>query len=200
MKRVLVIGATGRIGRLVVAQLSQIEEVRVTAFSRTTSKKESLVPNDGLTVKGDLSNRDALHDLMATQDIIVVATSGDVCLQARQLVSAMNGLKDKRVIWVTGLGIHHEVPGKVGTMLNAMAKENPDYVAAADEIVNSGQNYLLLRCAALTDNASTHYVISEEGQAIQATTVSRNAVAHLISHVITGKVVAPAHASWGVTK
>ncbi|ETY72618.1 hypothetical protein LFAB_17015 [Lactiplantibacillus fabifermentans T30PCM01] len=200
MKRVLVIGATGRIGRLVVNELAKPDAVQVTAFSRMTSNNQLSVPTNVRTIKGDLSNRLRLHDLIARQDFVVVATAGDFLLQAQQLVAAMAGLTQPQIIWVTGLGIHQEVPGKIGAMLSQLAKQHPDYVAAADTIVNSGQKYLLLRCAALTDAPSGQYVVSAEGQAIHSETVSRQAVAHLIADVVVGRKVAPAYASWGVTQ
>ena len=200
MKHVLVIGATGRIGQLVVNALAKLDEVQVTAFSRLTSKNQLSVPANVHTIKGDLANQPALHALIARQDFVVVATAGDFLLQAQQLVAAMAGLTQPQIIWVTGLGIHQEVPGKIGAMLSQLAEQHPDYVAAADTIVNSGQKYLLLRCAALTDESADQYVVSAEGQAVHSETVSRQAVAHLIADVVAGKRVAPAHASWGVTE
>jgi len=50
----------------------------------------------------------------------------------------------KRIIWMTGMGIHHEVPGPIKEILEKLVMSQPHYVKAADTIMNSGLDYTLL--------------------------------------------------------
>ena len=50
----------------------------------------------------------------------------------RSIVSAAKGSGINHIIWVTGMGIHHEVPGITGKMLDMLVRKYPEYVMAAD--------------------------------------------------------------------
>lgn len=65
---------------------------------------------------------------------------------AKNIVAALEEASVKRIIWITGMGIHHEIKGMRGVMLNMLAKKRPDYIQAADTIAASKAVTTLLRC------------------------------------------------------
>ena len=69
---------------------------------------------------------------------------------------------------MTGVGIHHEVPGPVKEMLDKLCESQPDYVKAADTVMNSGLEYTLLRGAHLTDGDNRKYFVQKEGEFLHA--------------------------------
>ncbi len=121
---------------------------------------------------------------MQGQDIVVAAVSGDIYGQSLSIVKASNKAGIAKVIWVTGLGIHHEVPGAVGEMLNYYVNKYPEYVQAADAIMNSGITFTLVRAAHLTDGNNMIYYLQKEGEDIHGETVDRCAVARFIVDII----------------
>ena len=85
---------------------------------------------------------------------------------------------------MTGIGIHHEVPGKIKEILDKLVESQPHYVQAADAIKNSGLYYTLLRGAHLTDGDDRQYYIQKEGEALHANTCDRIAIAIFIGTII----------------
>ena len=56
---------------------------------------------------------------------------------AKNIVAALGDTGVKRIIWITGIGIHHEIKGVHGIMLNQLAKKIPEYIQATDTIAAS---------------------------------------------------------------
>lgn len=83
------------------------------------------------------------------------------------------------------MGIHHEVPGEVGKMLDELCRKMPEYVQAADMIAESGTAYTLIRAAHLTDGDNSKYYVQHEGQELHANNVDRIAVAHFIADLVS---------------
>ena len=100
------------------------------------------------------------------------------------LFKSMKENNIKRIIWMTGVGIHHEVPGPVKEMLDKLCESQPDYVKAADTVMNSGLEYTLLRGAHLTDGDNRKYFVQKEGEFLHAYTCDRIAIAEFFGNVI----------------
>jgi Putative NADH-flavin reductase len=199
MKNILVLGATGGIGRLVVQQLNQLEYVKQAVYVRNASK---LKPEDvavATVLEGDVLDTEKLTEAMQGQEVVIAALAGDLPGQAKSIVKAMKQTKVTRVIWVTGLGIHHEVPGAVGEMLNYYVSRFPEYVQAADTIANSGIAYTLVRAANLTDGGNMEYFLSKEGENIHSESVTRSAVAKFIVDMIKDENNLGENDSLGIT-
>lgn len=85
------------------------------------------------------------------------------------------------------MGIHHEVPGEVGKLLDDLCRQIPEYVQAADAIAESGTPYTLIRAVHLSDGNNEQYYIQREGEELHANSVNRIAVAHLIYDLIVNE-------------
>ena len=119
---ILVYGATGKIGSLVVAEALERGH-HVTAVSRNPAQIETLHENLA-AVRGDLLDPDSIRSLVNGQDVVVVSVRGiigesktpDSALQflaAQQLVSVLREIGDAapRLIHVGGAGSLEVEPG-----------------------------------------------------------------------------------------
>lgn len=182
MKKIMILGATGRIGRLLVPLLSKPEN-NITVYVRNAEK---IINSENLNIiEGDILDLDKLRSSMIDQDIVIAVLSGDLLTYANHIVSALRNSKVSRILWVTGLGIHHEVPGKIGKMLDELCEQMPEYVQAADRITESGVAYTLIRAAHLTDGENHKYYVQHDGELLHANNVDRIAVAHFITDLIS---------------
>ena len=106
--KILVLGATGSVGRLVVQQAAERGH-QVTAFVRGD---QANVPLHGATVtRGDVLDKQALLTALAGQDAVVYAigvkSTGPTTLfsqSTRLLISAMEQQGVARLICITGVG------------------------------------------------------------------------------------------------
>lgn len=184
MKNILILGATGRIGKLLVSLFNK-EEHNITVYVRD-AKKVGESKNVNI-IEGNVLDETALTESMKGQDIVIAVLSGDLLTYANNIVSALKKNAVKRIIWITGMGIHHEVPGEVGKLLDDLCRQMPEYVQAADAIAESGTPYTLIRAAHLTDGNNEQYYIQHEGEELHANSVDRIAVAHLIYDLIVNE-------------
>lgn len=105
--KILVLGATGRVGRQIVS-LALNDGHQVIAFVRTPSKMD--ITDDNLQVKqGNVFNINDMTAVMADIDVVVSAlnTDGTTTLSESLplLLQAMTGVKLKRIITVGTAGI-----------------------------------------------------------------------------------------------
>ena len=181
MKNILVLGATGRTGKLLIPLLTE-KNNHITAYVRDKKKASDFKQID--IIEGDVLNKEKLSESMKGQDIVIAIVSGDVLTYAQNITFALKKNKISQIIWVTGMGIHHEVPGEVGKMLDQLCKTMPQYVQAADTIVESGTPYTLIRAAHMMDGNNSKYYIHHEGEELHSNYVDRIAVAHLINDLV----------------
>lgn len=199
MKQVLVLGATGGIGHWVAKLLSGKADIQQTVYIRTPAKLGTEIISNVQVMQGDVLDTKNLSEAMQKQDIVVAALSEDWLGQAKSIVEAAKGLPIKHIFWVTGLGIHREVPGKTGEILEYYVNRFPEYIQAADTISNSGVPYTLVRAANLMNGNNTTYYIQNEGEPVHSETVDRCAVAKYIVDSITGADDLNKNASVGIT-
>ena len=184
MKKILILGATSPTGKVLIKHLqSKKKELDITCFVRNPEKLSSF---SGLNiVKGDLNEKKSLSSAMKDKDIVITLLNGeDLVTMAENIIYTMKQYNIKRIIWMTGMGIHHEVPGKIKELLDKLVESQPHYVKAADTIMNSGLDYTLLRGAHLTDGDNRKYYIQKEGEPLHSNTCDRIAIAEFIENII----------------
>lgn len=199
MEHILILGATGGIGHWVTKLLTETTDNPVTAYVRTPEKLDDTLKEKITILQGDVLDTDNLSAAMGNQDIVVAALSGDWLGQAKSIANAIKGKQISHVYWVTGLGIHREVPGKTGEILEYYVNRFPEYIEAADVIANMGVPYTLVRAANLMNGNNMNYYVQLEGEPIHAETVDRCAVAKFIVDSITGKNDGKIQNSCGIT-
>lgn len=83
------------------------QDIELSVFVRNPVKFDGMDISGVNVIKGDALN------------------AGDVKrAMAKNIVSALKETSVKRIIWITGMGIHHEITGVRGTMLNMYAKKD----------------------------------------------------------------------------
>lgn len=184
MKKVVVFGASGKTGRNILEKLHSTNDIELTAFVRTPEKLDKLDLTNIKVIQGDALNLDDVKKAMEEQEILVVSLEGDVLAMAKNIVASLKETSIKRIIWITGMGIHHEVKGPRGKMLDIIAKARPTYIEAADTISASNAVTTLLRCPEIRDGKNEKYYLTKESEQPNKNSIDRVGIAKCIADMI----------------
>lgn len=183
--KIIVLGATSNTGQAILKELANTD-YQVSVYVRNAFKLP--VHHTYQVIVGDMLEKKKLTAALKGQEVVIAGLSGKNILQmAQNLSQAAQKQKVRHIYWITGMGIHHEVKGFHGLMLNALAKSMPDYVAAADEIANTSVTSTLLRLPNLTDGDQTSFHISRENEKVNTFMLSRKALAKAIVYLLDRK-------------
>lgn len=177
--KILLIGATGSIGRAVRTQLLQTTDYQLVL----TSRHASTMQIDGqreVALNLDARNAAAVAEALTDVDAVFVAVSGALPAIATAVTAAMTGSKTQRLVFISSMGIYDEIPARVGAQGNL--HHNPvlrPYREAADIIAASTLNYTVIR-PGWFDNGSDDYEVTREGAPFGGHDVSRRAIAQLV--------------------
>ncbi len=189
MKNVLVFGASGRTGQYIVKALLTLPNCRIFAFVRDPGKMAAFDPDRLTLIKGDALNAEDVSRAVKGQEILLCSLEGDVLTMAENIAAALPGSAVRRIVWITGMGIHHEITGPRGRMLARYAAANPEYIEAADRIAACPVVTTLLRCPQITDGNDASYELTAEGEQPRADTVERAAIARFMANVVKDETV-----------
>ena len=158
MKKILILGASSPTGKVLLTHLqTSNKNLEITCLVRNPEKISSFGKIN--IIKGDVIDQKLLSSSMKDKDMVITLLAGDnLVTLAENIIKSMKENNVKRIIWMTGMGIHHEVPGPIKEILDKLVMSQPHYVKAADTIMNSGLDYTLLRGAHLTDNDNRNIV------------------------------------------
>jgi uncharacterized protein YbjT (DUF2867 family) len=177
MTKVLILGAYGQIARVATDLFLQTSDADLTLYLRNAKRLKALAGAERVrVVEGDVLNASALQEAMEGQDVVYANLSGDLERQARLIVAAMQATGVKRLIFISSMGIHDEVPGEhYGTILDP-------YRTAARVIEASDLDYTIIRPAWLNNKDEIAYGTTRKGElfANPGATVSRKSVADLV--------------------
>lgn len=175
MFNILLLGATGKTGRVIANELKNNNDVKLTIYVRNPQKLTNM----------DCSNISVKH--------------GDILNMAKSIVKAMEDSSVQRIIWLTGMGIHNEIKGVRGKFLAILAKTRPEYVQAADLISSCGITYTLLRGPGLKDRNNSNYYLTDETQQPRKNNVDRVAIAKCVLDMILSQSGLGENQSLGIT-
>lgn len=186
MTNVLILGANGRIARLVRQRLLTETNTQLTLYLRHAKRLGSIDPTREDVIEADVNDYQALVQAMANQDIVYANLGGQFEPLANNIVKAMTAVSVKRLIYVTGLGLYHEVPGEFGQWVETSigSAVMNDTRRAAKIIENSSLNYTIIRAAYMTDTDTINYELTDKGTPFKGTIISRKSVADLIMKII----------------
>ena len=146
MKKVVILGAAGHTGKYITEKIKADKDIELSVFVRNPAKFGDIDLTGVNVIQGDVLSADDVKAAMEGREIMLCSLEGDAITMARNIVSALETTSVKRIIWITGMGIHHEITGVRGMMLNMYAKQRPEYIEAADTIAASSAVTTLLRC------------------------------------------------------
>nr|WP_315034479.1 NAD(P)H-binding protein [uncultured Chryseobacterium sp.] len=182
--KVLVLGANGAIVQHVTAFLKNDTDIELTLFARNINGLKEQTP-DAEIIKGDVLNDEELRAAIKGQDIVYANLAGQIDKMAGEVVKTMEEEGVQRLIFVTSLGIYHEIPGKFGEWNDRMiGADLVRYRHAADIVEGSSLNYTVIRPSWLTDKNETDFETTQKGEPFTGTEVSRKAVAVYITDLI----------------
>lgn len=198
MKKVVIFGAAGRTGQYLTRKMQSAADIELTVFVRNPQKFGDMDMSGTHIITGDALNAEDVKRAMAGQDVLLCSLEGDVLTMAKNIISALEETPVKRIIWITGMGIHHEIRGIHGIMLSQLAKKMPEYIQAADTIAASSAVTTLLRCPGIRDGSGETYALTREGEKPRCWTVDRAAIAQCMADMIADEHLG-ADESLGIT-
>ncbi|MCT1177037.1 SDR family oxidoreductase [Pediococcus pentosaceus] len=185
-KKVLILGAHGKIARLVEKEFLEKTDDSLKLFLRKASRLNPVQPDRETVIEGDATNLEQLVAAMQGVDAVYAnLAGGDIKQQAQAVVKAMDKVGIKRLVWISTLGIYDEVPGKFGEWNNStLGSYITNYRAAADVIEDSDLDYTIVRPAWLTNNDEVDFEVTQKGEVFKGTEVSRKSIAHIVVELI----------------
>lgn len=198
MKKVVIFGAAGHTGKYITEKMKEQEDIELTVFVRNPEKFGDMNLKGVTIIKGDALNQEDVKKAMEGQDILLASLEGDVLTMAKNIVSALKETSVKRIIWITGMGIHHEITGVRGMMLNMLAKKRPEYIEAADLIAGSDAVTTLLRCPGIKNGQNTRYFLTTEGEQPAHNDIERAGIAQCMLDMIHDETLG-VNESFGIT-
>ena len=180
MQTIMIIGAHGATARILTERLLHETDDRLILFLRQADRLAEYRENPRVTlVDGDVLDTSALATAMSPADLIYSNAGGtDLADQTRSILAAMTQTGKDRLIFISALGAHHEVPGKFGAWNEqAIAAFLPGFRAAAKLLSDSKVQYTEIRPAWLTDKDEVTYEQTTQDEPFKGTEVSRQSVA-----------------------
>ncbi|TPR23258.1 NAD-dependent epimerase/dehydratase family protein [Apilactobacillus timberlakei] len=174
MKNILIIGATGNLGRKLSDQHWD-ENVNLTLLSRH-AKNINVDKHNISKVNADIMNPNS-EKYFANQDAVFVAISGNLSEMIKQIIKYMDSQNVKRIVFIASMGIYNEIPASIGAEGNV--DNNPflnDYLTAANLVAKSDLNYTILR-PGWFDEGNDSFEITGQNEPFGGHDVSRNAIA-----------------------
>jgi putative NADH-flavin reductase len=196
--KVVVIGATGGIGRRLVAQALGAGH-QVTAFVRDPSRVGDL--GAVRIEEGDVLDLLALTRVLREQDAVLCALGAGsrrattlYSHAARNIVAAAKELGLRRIVFVSNFGVLHERASDLGGRAMMAAAQIAlravlaDHRLALKELIHSELDWIAVRPLALTDGPRTGtYRVSESGIPAGGSRISRADVADFMLRHIVGE-------------
>lgn len=198
MKKVVIFGAAGLTGSYITRAMRAARDIEVTAFVRDPCKFGPGETEGVNVVVGDATDAEAVRGVLKGQDILLCSLDGDILPMAQNIVACLASSSVTRVVWITGMGIHHEVKGPRGAMLAMYAKKRPEYIEAADLIAACGASTTLLRCPSIQNGDNTAYELTREGEQPRNLPVDRAAIAQCMADIVADESLG-AGESLGIT-
>ncbi|AND79235.1 NAD(P)H-binding protein [Streptococcus pantholopis] len=178
-KNVLIIGATGSLGRALTQTLLEETDAQLTLFSRSANR----IPADDARVKkisASVFDTAELKQAVADQDVIFAALSGDLPAMAQAIIEATGNSAEQRLVFVSSYGIYGELPGQNGRVDPVLRS----YRQAADLVEASHLDYTILRPGWFDNSSDLSYELFPKGETIYGNSISRRAIAQCVKTIV----------------
>ncbi|AKV55735.1 NAD-dependent epimerase/dehydratase [Bifidobacterium actinocoloniiforme DSM 22766] len=186
MSNILILGAYGQIARIVRGRMLTESDALLSEYLRRSERLKPIDPSRESIIEGDVNDYGNLLSAMRGQDIVYANLGGEFEPMAKNVVRAMDAVGVKRLIWVTGLGLYHEVPGRFGQWVeDSIGSEVMDDTRRAAQVIEeSDVDSTIIRAAYMDDEPDLDYELTRKGEPFKGTTVSRAAIADLIVDIL----------------
>jgi len=184
--KILILGANGQIARLVRERLLRATTDQLTLYLRRANRLQDVDVSRETVVEGDVNDYDTLQDAMVGQELVLADLGGTFEPMAKNIVRAMDATGVTRLLYITGLGLYHELPEKFDAWLERSIGHEvmEDTRRAAQHIETSSLNYTIIRAGYMTNNDEVDYQLTNKGETFKGTTISRKSIADLIVKIV----------------
>ncbi|MFV0392197.1 MAG: NAD(P)H-binding protein [Paludibacteraceae bacterium] len=171
-KKVLIIGASGSLAKVVIDTLKKQSDMELTLFVRNKNR----ISNAGnpKVIEGDAMNYSDVKNAISGQNIVYVNLAGDLDTMSKNIVKAMQEKNVKRIIAISSIGIFD-------TPLKSVLKP---YRALSDNIEDSDLDYTILRPDWFTNGNEVDYEITHKGKPEIGGALSRKSIADFIGKLV----------------
>ena len=184
MKKILIIGATGTLGRAATQTMLNETDDQLTLFARSTNRISITDTSSETIISGNVMKDAELEKAMAGQDAVFAALSGNLGAYAKKIIAAMDRNKVTRLVFISSMGIYNEIPASIGAGGNL--ESNPvlqTYRDAADAIESSDLNYTVVRPGWFT-GGPVNYEVTRKGEPFGGHDVSVSSIADLVAKLV----------------
>lgn len=201
LTNVLILGANGQVARLAIDLFLKETETQLTLYLRNSKRLKNVDQNRTRIVEGDVNNVEKLKEAMIGQDVVYANIGGsDIVQKTERIIEVMNATGIKRGIFINILGVYDEVPGNFGEWNRRMVGNGMyNWRQSASLIEASGLDYTILRCTWFTNKEEVDYEITEKGEPLTGTEISRKSIAALVVKIAESPEWG-VRCSWGVNK
>ncbi len=175
MKKVIILGASGNIAKLVTDILVKQNDIKLTLFLRNESRLKSKDVSNCKIIEGDVMDYDKLKEATSGQDIVYTSLAGDLEAMAKNIVKAMEETGVKRIIAISSIGIY-KTPLKPVLI---------PYRKLADIIEASKLDYTIIRPQWFTNDNEIDFELTHKGQAEKGSVISQKSLATFITQIIS---------------
>lgn len=172
MKRVIIIGASGSLAKVVIDKLKENQDTELTLFAR--SKNRISNTSNATVIEGNAMDYDVVKNAISGQDIVYVNLAGNLETMSKNIVQAMQENNVKRIIAISSIGIY-ETPLKSVLV---------PYRKLADVIEGSDLDYTILRPDWFTNSSEVNYALTQKGHPETGSAISRKSIADFISKLV----------------
>lgn len=173
MNHVLLIGATGSLGRVIASHLNQQKDIILSVLARNPQR----LPHglQATVFQGDVENATRLSQAIKGQNAVIFCLSGDLPHYFAKVQAAMQDNHVKRIIAISSIGIYQQPISPILT----------PYRELADAVEQSGLDYTLIRPDWFTHENKIAYQLTTKGEPELPGQVSRLSIADYIYHALS---------------
>lgn len=186
--KVILFGATGKTGELVVQQALEAG-LEITAFVRNPQKMKTSHPLLHV-IEGDALDRNAVSNAMEGQNAVISCLGSNTGLKKSTVLGEMgtnivHAMKEKnvsRIVYLASAGIDKEIPGVSGKLvMKLLGKVLADHRTAVDAIKANQLDWTIARPMSLNDGPLIgSYREDFKGVPKNGRAISRADVAHFL--------------------
>jgi uncharacterized protein YbjT (DUF2867 family) len=193
MANILILGANGTLARNTTRDFLQRTDVRLTLYLRRAGRLQNPDPARVRIVEGDVLDTTTLEAAMQGQDVVYANLAGAMKSQAESIVQAMHATRLKRLIFISSMGIHGEVPGERYRSVLDPYRDSAAVIEASD------LDYTILRPGWFTQDSAIDYQLTQKGEPFKGHDVSLNSLSDLIVKLAASPTLHTRH-SLGVSR
>lgn len=185
MKKVLILGANGRIARLAEKFILKETNYNLVLYLRNSERLSDMKSKRIEIIEGDVKDKEKLQLAMNKVNIVCANLTGDVDVYAKNIIEAMNSQRVNRLIWVAPIGICDELPEKFGDWHKKQLGSYLDKHKKAASIIGATKiNFTIIRIAWPVDYPELIFKLVQKDEEFKGTNVSRKSVAAFIEELV----------------